>query len=92
MSDERIARLEAWTHQHGALLRPIGADTYGNGMREAKRQVARIIGDVGTSALAGIDDPAQFVQDVRDLLAAWNEGDDLQAAIDAVSRHLPESK
>lgn len=32
-----------WTHEHGAALCPPRADTYGDGMRDAKQQVARIL-------------------------------------------------
>jgi hypothetical protein len=34
-----LVRVEQWTHEHGAALHPRGADTYGNGMRDAKEQV-----------------------------------------------------
>lgn len=40
---EYIARLEAWAHEYGDALIPRGADTYGNGMRDAKAQVAQIL-------------------------------------------------
>ena len=83
MSDERIARIKAYRNEHGCTLH---AAVVGVERQDARR------GRQCAAALAGIDDPAAFIQDVRDLLAAWNEGDDLQAAIDAVSRHLPESK
>lgn len=32
-----------WTHQYGAALKPPGADTYGEGMRDAKKQVKRLL-------------------------------------------------
>ena len=32
-----------WTHQYGAALKPPGADTYGEGMRDAKEQVQRLL-------------------------------------------------
>lgn len=35
-----LAEVEAWTHEMGASLVPHGADTYGEGMRDAKAQVA----------------------------------------------------
>lgn len=38
-----IARVEEWTHEHGAALHPRGADTYGNGMRDAKEQVGKLL-------------------------------------------------
>ena len=38
-----IARLEAWTHEMGRALCPRGADTYGEGMRDAKDQVSRML-------------------------------------------------
>ena len=44
-NDALRRRLRAWVQQYGASLKPIGADTYGNGMREAKLQVDRILGD-----------------------------------------------
>ena len=43
------------------------------------------------NGMTGIDDPAQFVQDVRDLLAAWNEGMALGAALEKVQAHIPET-
>lgn len=48
--DERdfvIGLLGDWTHEHGAALCPRGADTYGEGMRDAKQQVARILARLG---------------------------------------------
>lgn len=44
------ARLEEWTHQHGAALVPSGcADTFGEGMRKAKEQIRALLkgGDRG---------------------------------------------
>jgi hypothetical protein len=38
-----LARLGEWTHQYGDALRPIGPDTYGEGVRSCKEQVARIL-------------------------------------------------
>lgn len=40
-----IAALEQWTHEHGAALIPTAgsADTFGDGMRVAKRQVAGLL-------------------------------------------------
>lgn len=38
-----LSRLADWTRTFGAALIPRGADTYGEGMRDAKDQVARII-------------------------------------------------
>ena len=45
MPPEERALLEAWTHQHGAALVPHGgwADTFGDGMRCAKQQVAALL-------------------------------------------------
>lgn len=40
---ETIALLEQWTHTFGKSLIPPGADTYGEGMRDAKDQVAVIL-------------------------------------------------
>ena len=37
------ARIEAWTHEYGAALVPHGPDTYGEGMRDAKQQVAKMM-------------------------------------------------
>lgn len=39
-----------WTHQYGAALKPPGADTYGEGMRDAKEQVQRLLS--GASSMA----------------------------------------
>jgi len=38
-----LALIEEWTHQYGAALKPPGADTYGEGMRDAKDQVSRML-------------------------------------------------
>lgn len=38
-----LGRVRHWTHVHGDVLCPRGADTYGEGMRDAKRQVGDII-------------------------------------------------
>lgn len=40
---EALGRVRGWTLEHGAALKPSGADTYGNGMRDAKQQVGRIL-------------------------------------------------
>lgn len=37
------AALRKWTMEFGPALKPLGADTYGEGMRAAKSQVARIL-------------------------------------------------
>jgi hypothetical protein len=41
--DVALGRIAQWTHEFGAALKPRRADTYGEGMRDAKEQVARII-------------------------------------------------
>lgn len=42
-----LTLLSDWTHQHGESLCPgQHPDTYGTGMREAKRQVAQILGRI----------------------------------------------
>lgn len=38
-----VSRIRTWAHEHGAALCPPGADTYGEGKREAKREVASIL-------------------------------------------------
>ena len=38
-----LSLLEEWTHTYGAALRPRNADTYGEGMRDAKSQVSQIL-------------------------------------------------
>ena len=40
---EMRAALEHWTHEYGAALKPPGADTYGEGKRDAKNEVAAIL-------------------------------------------------
>jgi hypothetical protein len=42
-ADRTLAQIVAWTHEHGAALCPPGADTYGEGMRDAKAQVASML-------------------------------------------------
>jgi hypothetical protein len=43
--EQVVARLVQWTHEHGASLNPRGefVDTFGDGMRCAKAEVARIL-------------------------------------------------
>lgn len=50
--EETLGWIRKWTLEHGAALKPVGADTYGEGMREAKRQVARLL-DLRGAAEAG---------------------------------------
>lgn len=72
--DERdfvIGLLGDWTHEHGAALCPRGADTYGEGMRDAKQQVARILARLGEAVPSAERDAA-----VRALLEAISEIDD----------------
>lgn len=38
-----IARINGWADQYGEALIPRGADTYGDGMREAKRQIKALV-------------------------------------------------
>jgi len=40
---EALASVETWTHEYGAALKPTRADTFGDGMREAKAQVGRLL-------------------------------------------------
>lgn len=41
--DRVLSRLRAWSQEHGTTLTPQQADTYGEGMRDAKQQVAAIL-------------------------------------------------
>ena len=41
--NEIIGALTAWAHEYGAALKPPGADTYGEGKRDAKSEVATIL-------------------------------------------------
>lgn len=43
-AEERLARIVEWTHAHGAALclTAGSADTFGDGMRAAKKQVAAL--------------------------------------------------
>lgn len=42
-ADRVLDDLEQWTHEFGAHLCPPGADTYGEGVRDCKQQVADIL-------------------------------------------------
>ena len=42
-AEAALGALTAWTHEYGAALKPPGANTYGEGMRDAKDQVAAIL-------------------------------------------------
>lgn len=48
-AEHRLALIGERAHIYGAALKPRGADTYGEGMRDAKEQVARILG--GTTSV-----------------------------------------
>ena len=41
--NEIIGALTMWSHEYGAALKPPGADTYGEGKRDAKNEVAAIL-------------------------------------------------
>jgi hypothetical protein len=43
--EAKIGQLIAWTHTHGTALCPPKVDTYGDGMRDAKQQVSRILNE-----------------------------------------------
>jgi hypothetical protein len=43
----RLARIVEWTHVFGKALCPPGADTYGEGIRDAKAQVAALAAKEG---------------------------------------------
>ena len=52
MLEEALHRLETWTHEMGANLCPGGrADSFGEGVREMKAQVARMLAQVPRAAL-----------------------------------------
>jgi hypothetical protein len=38
-----VARVETWTHTFGSELRPRSADTYGEGVRDSKERVAKML-------------------------------------------------
>jgi len=40
---EVLGRIEAWTHEFGEMLSPRCADTYGDGIRDAKSQVSAML-------------------------------------------------
>ena len=40
--EKALRRVVSWTHEYGDALKPLGADTYGEGMRDAKSQVAAL--------------------------------------------------
>lgn len=42
-ADQVLAEIAAWTCVYGAALKPTGADSYGEGMRAAKAQIANIL-------------------------------------------------
>lgn len=42
-AEAKLARIETWTHRFGAALCPKRADTYGEGMRDAKQQVSDLL-------------------------------------------------
>lgn len=42
-AEASLGAIVEWSHTYGAALKPPGADTYGEGMRDAKDQVAVIL-------------------------------------------------
>lgn len=38
-----LSLIGTWRHEHGAALKPSRADTYGDGMRDAKQQIGAIL-------------------------------------------------
>jgi len=71
-ADLVLARINDWTYQHGAALKPPGADTYGEGMRNAKRQVADMLQRLGEPA--GAVDVARYVLWQHDRAQTGGEG------------------
>lgn len=47
-----IDAIDAWAHQYGAALCPPGADTYREGMRDAKEQVQRLLSEAARAEVA----------------------------------------
>lgn len=56
-----LVALETWCAVHGSALKPPGADTYGEGMRDAKQQVRRIIAQVSLRT----NEEARFREPIR---------------------------
>lgn len=54
MQHDHLLKLQQWAHEYGASLIPTAgsADTFGDGMREAKRQVRQILVTLGLEILA----------------------------------------
>jgi hypothetical protein len=48
-----LADLQTWTLTYGKALVPSGADTYGEGMRDAKKQVSAILARLYTPGEGG---------------------------------------
>lgn len=48
-----LGRLRDWTHEMGKALVPRGPDTYGEGVRDCKAQVGRILDRFAPKAVAG---------------------------------------
>lgn len=48
-----LSLLGTWRAEHGAALKPSKADTYGDGMRDAKRQVGAILSRLAEEAGRG---------------------------------------
>ena len=44
-----LSLIGTWRHEHGAALKPSRADTYGDGMRDAKQQVGAILSRLAES-------------------------------------------
>ena len=47
-----LSRVAEWAHAFGDELKPKRADTYGEGVRDSKERVARILAAADTSCLA----------------------------------------
>ena len=86
-----------WTHQYGAALKPPGADTYGEGMRDAKEQVQRLLS--GASSMSADLATLRAQRDeARELVRRYVEGDCLyderneEQACNAILRWDEEAK
>ena len=74
-----------WTHQYGAALKPPGADTYGEGMRDAKEQVQRLLS--GASSMSADLATLRAQRDeARALVGQLSTPEKLQLAADMLGK------
>lgn len=84
-----LGALTAWTHEYGAALKPPGADTYGEGKRDAKNEVSAILREEAMKHPDGVTRVLEEIEmDLRKGNIDFKQADAARAAALAVSYRL----